>query len=334
MTVNTPAGIQVSKEYQFMLPAMAQEPLKTALENCNYLIKHHRPAIVDDCPNQSYTMTRTATYAVPITPSADALRYTFETRWRCSSATQSVTVTVDYTTSYVAGGGTTWVNIFSQATVSAGAGTITVQTKADQAIPATAVALRYQITAPGAGDRDDQHLLVYPTPADTTTGVATSGAVPFDDGLMTSVDLAAIHTEWINRCKTTAVAVLQDRKQRAYSFLDEEGNAGFGRSSAEDWYSLPPVRVYLPHQSPTVKLQFYVLSLVNAGATADLIRISQLGGTQVKAAATDTIQNVELTVTTKGSGAMTHADIRVEVKTTAGNNNTLSSVCAYYTPGE
>jgi len=317
-----------------MLPDMAQLPLKTALQNCNFLIKHHRPAIVDDCPAQSYTLTRTATYVTPITPSVDGLRYSFETRWRCSSATQSVTITVDYTTAY-AGGLTTWVNIFSEAKVSGAAGAITEHEKADQAIPATAVALRYQLTAPAGGDRDDHHMLVYPTPGDTTVAVPDSGAVPFDDGAMNHADLAAVHTEWINRCKTTAVAVLQDRKQRALSFLAEELTAGYTRSSDETWWSMPPVRVFLPYQAPTVKLQIYVLAQVSGGgATANMLRIGQVGGVSVKAAATGAIVRVELTVKTKGEGAMRHADIRIEATTTAGNDTVINAVCAYYTPGE
>ena len=335
MAVIQPAGVGISKDYAFILPKMKQEPLLTALKNCNYLIKFHRPPLVDDCPVDSWGLTRTATFIVPITPSADGMRYTFETRWVCEFATQSVTVTVDYTTAYTIAPAPTWTNIFSQATVSGGAGTETLQTKINQVIPATAVALRYKITAPATGKRDDHHLLVYPGPGDTTVGLLTSGAVPFDDGGLGHADRWPVHTEFINRCKTTAVAVLQDRKQRALSFLGEELTAGWTRAATwARWRDLPAVRCFLPYQAGKVTLDVTALAQISAGLTPARVKVSQLGGDSVVLAATGLIVSGQLEVNTYGDGAMRYVDLRVSWYDDGVNTLYLNSVSAYYTPGQ
>jgi len=333
MTVDTPIKVQISKASALKLPEMAQEPLKTALENLNYLIRYHRPPLVDDCPMRSFGLTRGSTYVLPITPSADGLRYTFETRWIVlSAATQSVTVSVDSSDAY-AGGATVWSNIFSQATTSAGAGTLTTQTKADQIIPADAEVLRYQISAPASGARDDHHFLVYPTPAATAAGrMAGSGAIPFDDGGLGHADEWPIHTEFINRCKVTAVAVLIDRWQRALSMLDEELTAGYTGPASDGWNEMPPVRCYLPFQGPEVNLEVFAIAQVTGGTTA-VLRVGQVGGDSIELAATGQITGDTLTVKTKGTGAMTHADLRVQRYRTTGQTTYVNAISAYYIPG-
>jgi hypothetical protein len=333
MAVSTPGKIQISAASALKLPEMAQEPLKAALKNLNYLIKWHRPPLVDDCPMRSFGLSRTATYTPPITPSADGLRYTFETRWICSAAAQSVTVTVDWSAFYN-GGATAWTNIFSQATVSGAAGILTTQTKADQTIPPTAEVLRYQITSPASGTRDDHHLLVYPSPADTTAGaLAGSGAVPFDDGGLAHADEWPVHTEFINRCKVTAVAVLIDRWQRALSMIDEEATAGYtGAPTIDGWHELPPVRCYLPFQGPSVNLEIFAIAEVTGGTTA-VLRIGQVGGNSISLSATGQIDGDTLEVKTTGTGEMAHADLRVQWFKTAGQTTYINAIAGYYIPG-
>jgi len=336
MTIDTPAAVNISTDSQLLLPGMKQQPLLRALQNCNFIIKHHRPPLVADSPVSSYGISRSSTYVTPITPSQDnptsGIRYTFVSTWVCSHATQSCTLSVDYTTAY-AGGGTTWANIFSQATVSVGAGTVTIQTKADQSIPTNAVALRFVLTAPASGTRADHDFFVYPSPPDTVAGITASGAVPFDDGGLSHVDEWAVHTEFINRCKTTASAVLRDRKQRALSFLAEELSAGYSRTTIDEWSPLPAVRVFLPYQVGDVELDVFVLAQVSAGGTTDLIRVEQIDGQMFTTDADGAINSSTLTVTTKGAGAFAHADLRISLLETAGNTTIINAVCAYYTPG-
>jgi len=332
MAVDTPAKLGISKAHALMLPEMGQEPLKTALENINYLMKFHRPPLVDDCPFDSYGLSRTATFVVPVTPSGDGLRYTFETRWVCTHAGQSVTVIVDETDFYDQGA-TTWSNIFSQATVSGGAASLTTQTKADQVIASDTEALRYQITAPATGTRDDHHLLVYPSPANTAAGAqAGSGAVPFDSGGLAHADEWPVHTEFINRCKVSAVAVLIDRWQRAMSFVHEELTAGYAPTTIDGWHELVPVRCYLPHQGPQVDLECFALGQVTGGTEA-VIKIAQVGGNSISLGASGNIEGDTLTVTTSGEGALTHADLKILWFRTPGQTTYLNALCAYYVPG-
>ncbi len=338
MAITTPSDIIISSASQLWLPSMAQEPLKTALENANYLMRWHQPPLASVCFTAENALTRSSIYIVPVMPSADALRYSLEHRLVCTNASQSVTVTVDETATY-AGAGTSWSNIYSQAvTTSSTAGGLTTHTKSNQPIAATTTALRVTYTAPAAGSRNDHHVLVYPSPSAPSAGIQPSGAVPFDDGLITHGDEAAIHTEWINRCKTTAVAILTDRKQNALSFCQDETNQLHQwNSKGTDFYPLPPGRVWFPNQGPTVTLDLRVLGKVDGGANTDLLRVRQVGVPGAKTVtfnADETIKSGTLEVKLQGSGLMTYADLELAVKRTTGNKTRLMSAMAFWTPGD
>ena len=340
MTITTPSAIQITPAAGLWLPAVSAEPLQTALENLNYLMRYHRPPLVSHAYTAEHALTRSSVYVVPVLPSADGLRYTFEHRFVCDTATQSVTVTVDETATY-AGVGTTWANIYSQAVTTSGTGgNLTTHTKIDQTIAASTRALRITYTAPGVGARNDHHLLVHPQPGDPAAGIATSGATPFDDGAIVHAGRGAVHEEWLNRCKITTVALLQDRLQCALSFLQDESNQlwQWSAGSDTDFRSLPPVRVWLPNQGPTCALTIYALATVDAGATADLIRVRQTGNVQGAVAltldATNAIVSGSLAVQTQGEGLMRYVDIEIGAKRTAGNKTQLKAVTGYYRPGD
>ncbi len=337
MTITTPSTVQISTASQLWLPALAAQPLQRALQNVNYLMQYHRPALVDLCYTAEAQLTRSAVYIVPIIPSADGLRYTMVHRLVCSAASQSVTVTVDYSATY-AGGSTTWTNIYSQGITSSGsAGALTTHTKADQTIPAAATVLRVTYTAPASGNRTDHHLLVYPSPGAPAAGITTAGAVPFDDGLISDADKAAIHTEWINRCKRTAVAVLTDRKQCALSFAQDESSQLHTWSTlGTGFYALPPGRVWLPHQSGPVTLAIRAIGKVSAGSTSDRIRVRQigyLGSVSATLDADETTQSATLAVQVQNPGPMGYADLEIAVSRVGANTSRLLACMAYYTPG-
>ncbi|MBM4346423.1 MAG: hypothetical protein FJ100_23855, partial [Deltaproteobacteria bacterium] len=277
MAITTTIKPQFAAEWELLLPQMATQPLRKALENINYHWKYYRPALVSFAPTADPGLTRSSEYHIPIQPSADGLRYTFETRFICSAAAQNVTVTVEYTTAYVAGGASVWVGICSDVVVSnAVGGALTTVTKADQTIPATAVALKWSLTAPAAGDRTDHHLVALPTPAAPVAGLQLSGYAPFDDTLLLSGDQAAVHTEWLNRCKFSMAKLLLDRQQNAYSFGQEYRSAPrWTKTNAAYWSPLPPVRIGLPGQSGVVSLLVSVIAEVSAGNTSDLVRLRQ-----------------------------------------------------------
>lgn len=337
MAITEQAVIGISSASQLWLPDMAREPLETALKNANYLIRWHRPPLVSACPTAEAALTRPASYIIPVMPSVDELRYGFEHRFICSIASQSVTVTVDETTVY-AGGATTWNNIYSESPTSNGTGgLLTTNTKADQPIATTTTALRVTYTAPAAGSINHHQVLVYPQPPATAVGIATSGATPFNPWLIAHADLAAVHTEWINRCKVTAVAVLTSRKQNCLSFLQEEANQPYlWNTKGTQFYPLPPTRIWLPNQGPTATIDLRVLGKTTGVVVGNLIRVRQFGVPGAKTAtfaAAETIQSATLALKMQDKGLMSYADVEIAVARTTGNTTRLYSVMGFYTPG-
>lgn len=339
MAITTPTDIQITPDYELLVPLMAQQPLRRALENCNYLWQYHRPALVTACYNADPAVARASGYHIPIVPSADSLRYTFEHRVICSDAAQAITVSVDETDVY-AGVATVWANIYSAAEVSGLAGVLNTWEHVNQTIPDDAVALRVSYTAPAAGTRTDHHVLCYPSPGVATAGIQPSGFIPFDDGMLSHADLAPVHTELVNRCKESASAILRDRKQCAFSFVQEYRlafpYARLRRFDAEDWFITPVARVWLPHQGPTVDLAFKVMGEVSGGVSLALLRVAQVGATTGQTLTFDadsTISTGTLTCEVQSSGLMAYVDLQFSLRSTAGNSIRPSAVVAYYTPG-
>ncbi len=334
MAIVTPAGVGIVPQWQMLLPQMVAQPLQTALRNLNYLHKYHQPALVTACVTSDPLLTRASEYHVPIIPSADGLRYTFETRFVCSNATQTVNVSLDYCTTY-AGGATVWTNLTANNVITGGAGTLTTRTDANLTIPATAVALRWTLTAPGAGSRTDHHLLCYPTPSDATATAYASGFRCFDDGLFLDADDAPVHTEWLNRCKSSASAVLRDRKQMAFSFVQEyRTDPRIIRSGATAIYSARPIgRAFFPNQAATATLDVRVIAGVSAGTTAGLVSLAQVGGAKTAFAASGNIESGTLVVQFDGKGLLTGADLQFSFGNTAGNTTRPFAIVAFYTPG-
>lgn len=330
MAITTPATLQVVSASGLIVPPVTAEPLLTALKNLNYLWKWHRPPLVDVCPNADVARGR-GTFVFPIDPSADSLPYAFETRLITSQIT-TVTVKADYCTAY-AGGGTAWTNLFTTAGVATVNNVLLTQSDGDYAIPANAVALRFDVQA-AAGNVAVHHLLVYPKPADATAGIQPSGFVPFDDGLLTQAG-APINTERLNRCKSSTLWLLADRTQQALSFLQRETGTPWTDCTSTALKDLPPVRVWFPYQGPTVNLHILCLADVDAGATADLIRVRQVGVAESNIAnfpADGTINGTAITVTLQGSGAQRYADLAVSAVATAGNHTRLRAISAYWVP--
>lgn len=340
--ITTPSTIQVTPATGLLVPPMAAQPLRRALENLNYLYKWHRPPLVDVCPTCATAGGR-GTFVYPIAPSADGLRYNFEHRIMPSN-NSTCAITVDYTTAY-AGGATAWTNIYASNPATT-ANTLLTQQDNAQTVPANAVALRVDYQA-AAGTIAPQHLLVYPAPDAPTAGIKACGFRPFDDGMLTATG-APVHTELVNRCKLSALAVLRDRRQQALTFLQVEtgtpwivcpSDKGTILSGAlyEAFNDLPPVRLFLPYQGPDVQLTVAVLADVDAGGTAGLVRVHQVNhpqGEEVTFAADGAINTANLTVHLSGSGTDRYADLAIGAKCTHGNKTRLRAVSAYWRPGD
>ena len=340
MTIDTPATIQISSESDLWVPAMAQDPLKKALQNANYLMKWHRPPLASVAYTGTAEDTTSAVYVFPVLPSIDGLLYSAVHRFVCSAATQAVTIEIDETSNY-AGGATTWNGLTSDTATSAAAGALSTHTQADFVVAATTEALRITYTAPPVGNRTDHHIVIHPSPGAPVVGIMPSGAVPFDDGLMADGDGSPIHTEFLNRCKRTAVAVLQSRKQNCLSFCQEESAYRYlwDAKAASKHYPLPPCRVWLPNQGPTVTIDVLAIATVDGGTTTDLVRVRQLGvpsSLSVFLDASGGVEAAELKLKLKkegGSALMTYADLEIAVSRAAGQETRFLSCMGYYTPG-
>lgn len=323
--------VQVTPAGGLIVPAMAATPLQTALENVNYLWKWHRPPLVDVCPTTPGTAGR-GTFVHPIIPSADGLRYSFQVR-AMPTNNGTATITVDYCTAY-SGGGTAWTNLYT-VNPAITAATLLTDTRTNYVIPATAVALRFDVQVSAGTVRID-HFLVYPTPDAPTAGIQPSGYIPWDNGLLQSVAGAAVNTEYLNRAKLSVLNLLRDRRQQAVSFLQEETGTPHVVQTKTTWRSFPRVRAYFPFQGPSASLAIRALVDVTAGSTSGLVRVRQVGGTGEPAVfdATGAITSDTLAVDLQGTGLMRHADLEVSLLATAGNTTRLRSISGYWRPTE
>lgn len=332
MTISTGGNIQITAQQALVNPAMDQWPLRTALENINYLWKWHRPPLVDLCPTTDPLQGR-ATIAIPIIPSVDGLPYKADLCIWATAAT-TFTGTIKYCTSYT-GLGTTWT---SWKSVSGGvsAAVLTLWNTTAGTLPATAVALQVDVQVAAGAVRVD-HVLVYPAPGDAVAGIQPSGFVPFDDGMISATG-SPIHTEHINRCKTSSLAVLRDRVQAAFSFAQVEGNAvDYDRSGSAGWRALPMARLWLPYQSKATLL-WRVIASTSGGTTTDVVRVRQLGVFDPMAVlptfdADRTIQTAVMEVTPQGSGAMRYVDLALEAERAGVSDSTrIHSAMAWWFP--
>lgn len=338
MAITTTGNLQITPASGLLTPMMAARPLQTALENLNYLWKWHRPALVDVCPTWSAAR---GYYVMPVAPSQDDLPYTFETRlWTLD--THGATIVVQATDTY-AGGSTTWTTLFS-ATATTTADALLTHVQTGITIPHTTTALRWVLDGSDAGNYP-HHLLVYPSPGDAVAGIRSSGFIPFDDGLLAGTSGAAVNTEYLNRAKRSALALLADRKQQAISFLVKESGTpaviltGNGHDSV--FQDLPAARIYFPGQGPSVSIKAFVLAGVSGGSTSDMVRITQLGAGvgaldlmfPADGAIHDGTLQLQVQQGPTGSPLDRYADIAVGVRTIGSNVTFIRAVSGYWIPG-
>jgi hypothetical protein len=336
MAITTPSTIGISTSGQLLVPAVTAEPLLTALKNLNHLWRYYRPPLVDLCPTGEAGWGRYP-IVIPIIPSQDGGRYTFEHRVVPDSAS-TVTRTVETCTTYSAGA-TVWTTLYTTATAGCLAGAVQTFVDVDKVIAANVVAIRVSYSCT-AGNPDCHHVLAYPSPADASTGIqAGSGFVPFDDGLLSGTTGAAVHTEWLNRCKLSTLKLLADRRQMCLSFAQKEGGtASYRRLGVSlDWGALPPVRIYFPNQGPQATIALRVIGTLDTGTTDGQIQVRQIGipGGQIAQFGCDgLIQGADLVCTVQGSGLMAYCDVEIAAKSVVGNATTVRSVVGFWRPVE
>lgn len=348
MAVTPPALLEITPSQDLVLPAMDEQPLRRALENVNHLWQYFRPPLVDVCPTVAPAVARTITIVVPIVPSADGLRYTFRTEVVCS-AVSTLTVDVDYCTAWTglaaSASPTAWTGIFAT-TSATPAGTRHAQTDLSMVIPATAIALKFEVSV-AAGTISLHHLLVLPgAAAPTASGVQLSGYACFDDGILVALAGAPIHTEFLNRCKRSSRALLRDRRQMCFSFGQDEAKANMravltGDTSGVD---LPPVRCYFPGQGKSIYVEFSALVSLSAGAGGALVDVAQIPSVpsppyvpqaiQFAGSLAGTLTTTSMRLYLEGPPGERFADIHVRVRTTAANSTYLHALTALWRPGD
>ena len=330
MSISAPTALAVTPQSGFIVPPMAAEPLATAHQNINYLWGYHSPPMVDVCPTLTAAQTR-HTIAVPVLPSVDGIKYAGVV---CvvPSATSTFDWTIKYCTSYT-GTGTTWTSWASATGIAGTAGVLSAIAVAATTLPANAVAMQLDVQA-ASGTVAVHHWLLYPRPDASGTGTKTSGFTPSDDGLLTTAG-AAIHTEWLNRCKSSPLALLADRAQAAYSFAQAEGNTVAYFCTAPNWVALPVGRLWLPYQTAAV-LAVKIIASALGGTTTDCVRLRQSGRPLSEAVTADadrTIQSGTMTVYPQGEAGQAYVDLICEAKqATGGNNVRIHAVMAWWVP--
>ena len=329
------AGITFTKQAAQLMPKLSAEPLANALRNLNYLYRRHSPAVLSVAYCTAGNLTRNAVYHIPIQPSADGLGYSFEHRFLCDAATQTITVTVDYCTVY-ASGATVWTNLYTVNETTAGASVLFTSIRNGVVIPRTAVAIRVQYSAPAVGTRTDHHLLVYPSVQTIVAGVTLSGFVPWDDGALTSAEGFAIHEEFLNRVASSSATILADRKQCAFAFVQEyTATPAFVCSDLINGaitYSLPSTRCYLPNATDAETLNVAAIGVVSAGSPTGCIQLAQSGGEVVTFNADGTLQTSTLAISQGAIGLDTYADLQLRVSNTTGNTASVYAVVAWWAP--
>jgi hypothetical protein len=333
MAFTTNALLTIPEDGAFVLPEADQSPLDTALLNCNTIYAHFRPPLHNIVfTTQPVTAARTSRFQWPTRPSADGLTYAFRVWIRTFANAGTLTVTIDEND---AG----WNNLSTVAAIAAPANTV-IQHDVSAVISATSTELRVGVARAAGDDFYVESILIWPTPASpVTAGVKASGFVPYDTGLLSTAG-APITTEHVNRTKVSSIAILRDRWQNCLSFVQEDNatyvlyDAQQGAQPANDWQLIGNAVASFPGQrDPTINVD--VLATVDAGATADLIKITQntLYGNSALFDASGNVETATLQLHTDG-GSDSHAEFQIWVKTAAANNTYLHAVQGFWLPGD
>lgn len=325
MSITTPTAIVVTPAANLTKAPMRRDELAAALLNMNAAYALHAPALVSALITDAAGVTVAKNVHIPVQPSADGLEYELLVLFKPSAAV-NYTITLDYCTVY-SDTTTTWTSLISA--------TITTPSSdlyefVDSAVlPAGAVAVRIGVS-PSSGSYEWHSVFMRPSPTRNSAPatVQPSGFVAYDDALLSSAG-AMINTEMINRVRANAYALLTDRRQMAYSFVQPSSPRRLLVGPTEQ--RLPRGRIHLPHQSGFVNLDVRCIAKVNTGTTTGLVKVRQVDGEQIALDANGAIQINTLPVKVQGSGLGAYVDIDVFVK--APNTTELRSLVMYYTPG-
>lgn len=273
MTVTTPTAAPVTAQAALIGPALDVEPLKSMLEGLNYLYEYHRPPLVNVRYLCGSAYTRNTVFEIPVSPSADSIRYDIVHRWY-SAAAGSMTITVEEYD------GLSWTTAYTSSAITTSATTWHSHSH-NTTLPSDAIRLRVTY-AHGVNSYYPCHILAYPSPGTTPTVIQSSGWEPFDDGLLGGGE-APIHTELLNRAKASALAVLRDRVHMVASLVQETTIAnvsydGVVLTGGSNVMTVGRAVASLPGQTGLSKLQVRCKGYTDkASPSGYAIRLRQVG---------------------------------------------------------
>lgn len=333
MAIVTPADIAVLGQQDFALAAMPG-PLDTILKNTNYLYQYHRPPMLSVAFCSAYQIAgRTASFIIPIKPSVEGLLYEFTAKVLATAA-GAWQLTVTYETYDAISG---WLPLTTQVSNQVAMADQPLTDVQTAVITGTKTMIRAMFTGSAGAQLTPHHLLVIPTPAAPTAGIKLSGFVPYDNGLLNTT--GAVTTEHVNRAQQNAIAVLQDRAQCAFAFVQEDDPANMvfrpGLSAYVLWKTSPSVKVGLYGQQGELTLDCAILAGVTRGTGK--VRLIQSDATDpeayYEADATGTLQTGSFTATAQNGGTDSAIELAMSLKLTDPLAVAdIYAVCAWWRP--
>jgi hypothetical protein len=309
--------------------------LTTVLQNTNYLYRYHRPAALSVaywC--QSDITGRDARFTIPFNPSVDGLSYVLRHHVLATSLLGGATITASIETHTVAGG---WVAAASDsAAIAAGSNQHAIVDHHFTIDPAVdMLRVTYSTTA---GWFTPHHLLAYPFASSPTAGIKQSGFVPFDDGILVGATGGAVHTEFIERAQTNALAILRDRAQCAFALVQEDDHLHMvtkpDGASSLNWTVFPTARVGFCGQNGDLTLEVSMLCDVSRGtARNNLVNLYQVGGSSCTCSASGGLETTTLKVNVDGGALDAYADLELRARAPDALTQTwVYAVVAWWRP--
>lgn len=205
------------------------QPLDTILDMTNFLYATHKPALWNLCPINP-AATHTHDWVWPAVASADALTYDVAA-YVYAAASKVGTIDIDLRYGPTSSGAWTAIVGWNPKTISLGGGGATeAWITAEAALPASAGGFwKLEVDDGGTGANTQvQCFAAMPvTLAAIAAGVKASGFKAYDNTMLLSADGGTIHTELFERAVANVRAVLRDRQQMVFSYVDELTNPNY-----------------------------------------------------------------------------------------------------------
>ena len=268
---------------------LGKEPLHTILNNTNFLYAYHRPAIVNFCPHNDVSSSGSTSYdfVVRAPLSADGLKY--EVDWYA----------------YNASNGTGRLQVFeTTGSTSAGFGSAVIDTNAtwnggqwnsatsSGSFSANATFLKFTFSSNVNSQLEAVVLRPARVSSIGTSSAYASGFVPYEDDLLSATG-APINTEMLNRACNNAAAVMVDRQQVVFSWVNEDSALHrFSKSGPDSLIPVAMAQAHLPGQAGAI----CDVWVKGTDSGTGHIYVGEIGGQKVKLNADGVDRSGEITL--------------------------------------